>query len=41
MKYRGEAALEQDIANLKAALAGVEIKGAFMPAVAPSGVGHQ
>src|SRR5258708_29530673 len=37
VKYRGEAALERDIANLKAKDAGAH--GAFMPAVAPSGVG--
>src|SRR5712691_7448115 len=37
VKYRGEAALERDIANLKAAAGGAH--GAFMPAVAPSGVG--
>ena len=38
--YRGEAALARDIANLKAALNGVETKAAFMPSVAPSGAGH-
>ena len=37
VKYRGEAALRHDIDNLKAAAAGAY--GAFMPAVAPSGVG--
>jgi 5-methyltetrahydropteroyltriglutamate--homocysteine methyltransferase len=37
VKYRGEAAIARDIANLKAAAAGA--KGVFMPAVAPSGVG--
>ena len=39
VKYRGEAALAQDIANLKAAAAAAGAKGVFMPAVAPSGVG--
>ena len=39
VKYRGEAALKRDIENLKAALAGLDCRGAFMPAVAPSGVG--
>jgi 5-methyltetrahydropteroyltriglutamate--homocysteine methyltransferase len=38
--YRGEAALQRDIDNLKAATAGVDCRGAFMPAVAPSGVGE-
>jgi 5-methyltetrahydropteroyltriglutamate--homocysteine methyltransferase len=37
VKYRGEEALQRDIENLKAAAAGAH--GAFMPAVAPSGVG--
>jgi 5-methyltetrahydropteroyltriglutamate--homocysteine methyltransferase len=39
VKYRGEAALAQDIANLKAAAASAGAQGVFMPAVAPSGVG--
>jgi len=39
VKYRGEAALAQDIANLKAAAASASAQGVFMPAVAPSGVG--
>jgi len=39
VKYRGEAALKRDIDNLKAALAGLDCRGAFMPSVAPSGVG--
>jgi 5-methyltetrahydropteroyltriglutamate--homocysteine methyltransferase len=38
--YTGHAALARDIANLKAALAGVPHIAAFLPAVAPSGVGH-
>ena len=37
VKYRGEAALKRDIENLKAAAGAAH--GAFMPAVAPSGVG--
>ena len=39
VRYRGEAALAQDIANLKAAAAAAGAQGVFMPAVAPSGVG--
>ncbi len=39
VKYRGEAALERDIENLKAAAAGAHAHGAFVPAVASSGVG--
>ncbi len=39
VKYRGEAALKRDIDNLKAAAAGAKAHAAFMPAVAPSGVG--
>lgn len=37
--YRGQDALARDIDNLKAAIAKVDCAGAFMPAVAPSGVG--
>jgi 5-methyltetrahydropteroyltriglutamate--homocysteine methyltransferase len=37
--YRGQAAIRKDIENLKAALGGVKVEEAFMPAVAPSGVG--
>ena len=40
IRYRGEGALQQDIANLKAALDGIAHVAAFMPAVAPSGVGE-
>jgi 5-methyltetrahydropteroyltriglutamate--homocysteine methyltransferase len=40
IRYRGETALQQDIANLKAALEGIPHVAAFMPAVAPSGVGE-
>src|SRR3989475_12136533 len=39
VNYCGEAPLELDIANLKAAAAEAHAYGAFMPAVAPSGVG--
>ena len=39
IRYRGAAALRRDIDNLKAALASVPHHAAFMPAVAPSGVG--
>jgi 5-methyltetrahydropteroyltriglutamate--homocysteine methyltransferase len=41
VKYTGEAALQKDIANLKAAAkaAGVREEHVFMPATAPSGVG--
>lgn len=38
--YKGRAALDRDIDNLAAALAEVECEGAFMPAVAPAGVGR-
>jgi 5-methyltetrahydropteroyltriglutamate--homocysteine methyltransferase len=40
IRYRGDAALQRDIENLKAALADVPHHAAFMPAVAPSGVGE-
>jgi 5-methyltetrahydropteroyltriglutamate--homocysteine methyltransferase len=40
IRYRGETVLQQDIANLKAALEGIPHVAAFMPAVAPSGVGE-
>ena len=38
--YRGQAALERDIDNLRAALQDTPAVEAFMPAVAPSGVGR-
>jgi 5-methyltetrahydropteroyltriglutamate--homocysteine methyltransferase len=38
--YRGQEALQRDIDNLKAALAGVQAEEAFMPAIAPSGLGR-
>ena len=40
VRYRGEAALKKDIDNLRSALADVPHVEAFMPAVAPSGVGQ-
>lgn len=39
VRYRGEAAVHRDIENLKAALAGAHPADAFLPSVAPSGVG--
>lgn len=39
ISYRGQEAVQRDIDNLKAALAGVACEDVFMPAVAPSGVG--
>ena len=39
VSYRGQAAIKQDIDNLKSALGGLNSEEAFMPAVAPSGVG--
>jgi 5-methyltetrahydropteroyltriglutamate--homocysteine methyltransferase len=39
VSYRGQEALRRDLDNLKAALAGVRCEEAFVPAVAPSGVG--
>ncbi len=35
--YRGQAALQADIAHFKASLAGVDVEDAFMPATAPRG----
>ena len=40
VSYKGEAALKTDLENLRAALGGVNCAGAFVPSVAPSGVGH-
>lgn len=37
--YRGQDALATDIANLKAATAGKNVAGVFMPSVSPNGVG--
>lgn len=39
VRYRGEAAVARDIQNLKSALAGAHPVDAFLPSVAPSGVG--
>jgi len=39
VSYRGQDGVRRDIDNLKAALQGVRTQDAFMPAVAPSGVG--
>jgi len=39
ISYRGQDAIREDIANLKAALEGLHPADVFMPAVAPSGVG--
>ena len=36
--YQGQAAVQRDIANFKAALAGVQVEEAFMPCVAPCSV---
>ncbi|HEX5421681.1 MAG TPA: cobalamin-independent methionine synthase II family protein [Gammaproteobacteria bacterium] len=38
--YTGQAAIETDISNLKAALEGLDVADAFLPATAPSGVGY-
>jgi 5-methyltetrahydropteroyltriglutamate--homocysteine methyltransferase len=38
--YTGQAAVQTDIANLKAALEGLEVEEAFMPATSPWGFGH-
>jgi 5-methyltetrahydropteroyltriglutamate--homocysteine methyltransferase len=38
--YKGQEALARDLDNLKAALETVECEGAFVPAVAPAGVGY-
>jgi 5-methyltetrahydropteroyltriglutamate--homocysteine methyltransferase len=39
VSYRGEDALRRDIGNLKGALDGLPAEDAFLPSVAPSGVG--
>jgi 5-methyltetrahydropteroyltriglutamate--homocysteine methyltransferase len=38
--YRGQAAIQRDIENLKTVTRGSEVEDVFMPAVAPSGVGR-
>jgi 5-methyltetrahydropteroyltriglutamate--homocysteine methyltransferase len=40
LTYTGHAAIQEDIANLKAALAGVQVTEAFLPAVAPGTIEH-
>ena len=40
VSYRGHDAVQRDITNLKAALKNVDVKGAFIPATAPAGVGY-
>jgi 5-methyltetrahydropteroyltriglutamate--homocysteine methyltransferase len=40
VSYRGEEAVKRDIANLQEATRGSEVEDAFLPAVAPSGVGR-
>lgn len=40
VQYVGQDALEQDLDNLKKAVAGVECEGAFVPSTAPSGTGY-
>jgi 5-methyltetrahydropteroyltriglutamate--homocysteine methyltransferase len=39
VSYRGQEAIRKDIENIKVALVGMKVEEAFMPAVAPSGVG--
>jgi 5-methyltetrahydropteroyltriglutamate--homocysteine methyltransferase len=39
VSYRGQAAVQQDIANLKAGLEKVQVEEAFMPATSPRGFG--
>lgn len=39
VSYRGQEAIRKDIENLKSALSGLKVEEAFMPAVAPGGVG--
>jgi 5-methyltetrahydropteroyltriglutamate--homocysteine methyltransferase len=40
VSYTGQAAVQTDIANLKAALAGLPVEEAFMAAISPWGFGH-
>ena len=40
ISYTGQAQVQRDIANLKAALADVEVEEAFLPATAPRGFGR-
>jgi 5-methyltetrahydropteroyltriglutamate--homocysteine methyltransferase len=39
--YRGEDAIRRDLDNFRAALGGLNVEEAFMPAVAPSGLGQR
>jgi 5-methyltetrahydropteroyltriglutamate--homocysteine methyltransferase len=39
VSYRGQAAVQQDIANLKAGLEQIQVEEAFMPATSPRGFG--
>jgi len=39
VSYRGQEAIQRDIANLKQALTGLSAEDVFMPSIAPSGVG--
>jgi 5-methyltetrahydropteroyltriglutamate--homocysteine methyltransferase len=39
VSYRGQEAVQRDIANLKAAVQGLQCEDVFLPSVAPSGVG--
>jgi len=38
IRYTGQAALERDISNFKAALAGVQVEEAFLPVAAPASI---
>lgn len=40
VRYKGRAQLDRDLANLAAALDGLDCAGAFVPAVSPAGVGR-
>src|SRR5580765_5665547 len=40
MKYIGQAAIAEDVANFKAALAGLDVKEAYLPAITPGSVEH-
>ncbi len=40
VSYKGHDLLQRDIDNLKVALDGVDVEGAFIPATAPAGVGY-
>lgn len=40
VEYVGQAVLARDLANLRAAVDAVDVAGAFVPSIAPSGAGH-